>query len=97
MKAIFIVFNQVLSEEIIEILNNLKIRGFTKFNDLEGRGTNTGDPHMGSHSWPALNNGILVVIEENRVASLQDEIEKINQEMEEQGIRLFGWKIDEIF
>lgn len=97
MKAIFIVFNQVLSEEIIEILNNLEIRGFTKFNNLEGRGTNTGDPHMGSHSWPALNNGILVVLEENRVAPLKSEVEKINQEMEEQGIRLFGWKIDEIF
>ena len=97
MKAILIVFNQVLSEEVLEMLNKLELRGFTKFNDLQGRGSETGDPHMGSHTWPSLNNAVLTITEKEMIDKVFEAIDDINQEMEEQGIRAFTWSVEKSY
>ena len=97
MKAIFIIFNQVLSEEVLEMLNKLELRGFTKFNDLQGRGSETGDPHMGSHTWPSLNNAVLIITEEKMINKVFEAIDEINKEMEEQGVRAFTWPIEKSY
>ena len=50
MKAVFIPFNQAYRERLIVMLDKMNIRGFTLWENVQGRGTKTGEPHYGSHA-----------------------------------------------
>ena len=94
MKSVFIVCNQALSEKIDEIIDSLKIRGFTQWTDVKGRGSRNGEPHMGTHTWPALNLAIMTIIEDDTVEPLLIKIEELNKIAEEQGVRAFVWDVE---
>ncbi|MEX2592287.1 MAG: PG0541 family transporter-associated protein [Anditalea sp.] len=96
MKGIMIIFNQALSEEIIDLLDLMEIRGFTKLNDLQGRGSDTGEPRMGTHTWPALNNAIYTFVETEKAGNLIGELKKLNQQAEDQGLKAFSWDVDAV-
>ena len=66
MKAVFISFYKAFYTELIEVLDNLEIRGFTFWEEVQGRGTETGEPHYGTHAWPTLNSAIFTVIPPKR-------------------------------
>ena len=94
MKSVFIVYNQALTEKVDEIIDKLAIRGFTQWTDVKGRGTQQGEPHMGTHTWPALNSAIITIIEDNMLENLLSEIKELNKIAEQQGIRAFVWDIE---
>ena len=50
MKAIFISFNQAYYEMILSIMDRNNIRGFTYWEEVQGRGSKNGEPHYGSHA-----------------------------------------------
>ena len=50
MKAIFISFNQAYYEMILSIMDRSNIRGFTFWETVQGRGSQKGEPHYGSHA-----------------------------------------------
>lgn len=94
MKAVFISHNQALTEEVADILNNLTIKGYTQWTEVNGQGSETGEPHMGTHTWPSLNNVFLTIIPDEKVNSLLDKLSKLNKDVEEQGLRAFVWNIE---
>ncbi len=93
MKAVFIVFNQAHTERVEYILDQLGIRGFTWWSQVNGRGSHTGEPRMGTHTWPEMNSALMTVIPEERVEALLDKVKKIDQINKEVGIRAFVWDI----
>lgn len=95
MKAVFISYNQALTEKVDEILDELVIRGFTQWTEVKGRGSVKGDPHMGTHTWPALNNSILAIIDVEKVSPLLNKLGELNEEVEGQGLRAFVWDIED--
>jgi nitrogen regulatory protein PII len=95
MKAIFISHNQALTEEVNSILQKLFVRGFTQWTEVKGAGTVSGDPHMGTHTWPSLNNSILTIVDDNKVKDILRELSELNSEVEEQGLRAFVWNIED--
>ncbi|MDD3567038.1 MAG: hypothetical protein PHT92_01430 [Bacteroidales bacterium] len=94
MKTVFISYNQALTERIEAILDHHAIRGFTRWVDVQGRGTHKGDPHMGTHTWPAMNSAILAVVEDRQVDPLLASLSKLNSQSEMQGLRAFVWNIE---
>jgi len=94
MKSVFIVYNQALSEKVNDIIDSLKIRGYTQWTDVKGRGSHKGEPHMGTHTWPALNSAIMTIIEDDMVEQLISEIYELNKIAEQQGVRAFVWNIE---
>ena len=50
MKAVFISFDQAHKDDVIRILDKYLIRGFTLWEGTQGRGTEGGEPHYGSHA-----------------------------------------------
>ena len=64
MKALFISYNQGITERVMHILDHNSIRGFTLFPLTHGRGNNDGEPHMGTHTWPAMNSTIIAIVED---------------------------------
>ena len=94
MKAIFIAYNQALTEAMNSILDKYKIRGYTKWADVHGRGSNTGEPHFGTHTWPAMNSAILAITEEELVEPLLESLKRLDAKAEQQGLRAFVWNVE---
>jgi hypothetical protein len=95
MKAVFISYNQALSERVMDILDDNNIRGFTKWELTEGRGSFDGEPHYGSHAWPAMNSSILTIVDDSKVKIILDALKELDKETEMQGSRAFVWNIEE--
>ncbi|GAB1449957.1 hypothetical protein MASR2M47_00130 [Draconibacterium sp.] len=93
MKSVLIIYNQAHTEKVDFMLDRLKIRGFTKWNDVVGRGTVNGDPHMGTHTWPESNSATLAIVEDDQVEMLLQSVKKLDVINEEVGIRAFVWDI----
>jgi nitrogen regulatory protein PII len=89
MKAVFIAFNQGISEEITETLDELNIRGFTQWEGVQGQGTTSGEPRMGTHTWPALNNALLTIVEDEKADELLERVKALDREFPQQGLRAF--------
>jgi hypothetical protein len=89
MKAIFISAFQAFYDEIIAIFDKLEIRGFTYWGETQGRGTNGGEPHYGTHAWPSLNCSFFVFMEDSKVDELLQNLKTLDQTAEEQGLRAF--------
>lgn len=95
MKAVFIAFDQAYYEQILTILNFAHIKGFTRWEEVQGRGSNTGEPHYGSHAWPSLNSTILTVIDDAKVKPLLAELKALNATSELMGLRAFVWHVED--
>lgn len=95
MKSVIIIYNQAHTEKVDFMLDRLKIRGFTKWNEVVGRGTVNGEPHMGTHTWPESNSATLAVVEDDQVEILLESIKKLDALNEEVGIRAFVWNIEQ--
>lgn len=95
MKAIFIAFDQAYYEQIIAILNNNNVRGFTRWEEVQGRGSKTGEPHFGTHAWPSLNSAMLVMVEPEKVRTLLDQLRKLDLTSDLMGLRAFVWNIED--
>mgnify|MGYP000950571971 FL=1 len=95
MKAVFIIYNQSISNEVQEIIDSCLIRGFTQWMDVKGRGSRNGEPHEGTHTWPELNNAHLTMVEDEKVKNLLALLNKLNKKVEKQGLRVFVWNIEQ--
>ncbi len=95
LKAIFISFDQAHNDAVIDILTRSSCRGFTSFGETQGRGSNTGDPHYGSHAWPSLGSAILTIVEDDRVQPLLDKLKNLDQSKPLLGLRAFVWQIEQ--
>lgn len=93
MKAVFIAYNQALTERLDYMFSQLNIRGFTQWAQVNGSGTVSGEPRMGSHTWPEMNSATLTIIEDDLVPVLLKYIEKLDEVNKENGIRAFVWDI----
>ena len=74
MTAIFIAYNQAYYEEISQLLETQGVRGFTKWNEITGRGSDTGEPHFGTHTWPTFNDAILTFVDDDKVDNIMNEL-----------------------
>lgn len=92
MKAAFITYNQSHVESVEEILNQLSIRGFTRWTDVQGRGTKKGEPHLGTHAWPSKNMATLCIIDDNIAPILKKRIQALDHESPDPGLRIFFWE-----
>lgn len=97
MKAVFIAYDQAHHENVLEILNRLSCRGFTAFGEVQGRGSNTGDPHYGTHAWPSLAQAMMTMVEDDRVERLLAELRKLDESKPMLGLRAFAWQITEAY
>ncbi len=93
MKAVFIAFNQANTERVEYMFDQMSIRGYTWWNDVQGRGTVTGEPRMGTHTWPEMNSATLTIIPDELVQPLLENIRKMDEINKEVGIRAFVWDI----
>lgn len=97
MKAVFIVYNQAHTEKVEFILDRLGINGFTEWNNIKGRGSKGGVPHLGTHTWPEINSATLTIIEDDIVERLIDAVKKMDEQNTDVGARAFVWDITSVY
>ena len=96
MKSVFIVFNQANTERIEFLLDELGIRGFTFFEQIQGRGTNDGEPRRGTHTWPEMNSAVMTVIPDEKVEELLSNVRKLDSRNTAVGVKAFVWNIEQV-
>jgi nitrogen regulatory protein PII len=75
------------------LLDKLEIKGFSLWENVQGRGSNTGVPHLGTHAWPEINKSVLTVVDDEIVDKVLEMVKKIDAVNDEVGIRAFAWDI----
>lgn len=94
MRAVFIAFNQVLTDEVLSAIGQLGLQGYTRWPDALGSGSRGGEPHLGTHTWPALNSAMLVMAEDTTAAQLMQRLKKLDERSPQQGLRAFMWTVE---
>lgn len=97
MKAIFIIYNQAHTEKIEYMLDMLNIRGYSNWPEIKGRGTSDGDPHLGTHTWPEVNSGVMAVVKDEMVDIVLEKVRKIDEVNKEVGIRAFVMNVEKAY
>lgn len=96
MKSIFIAYDQAHHEKIVDLLTRSNCRGFTAFGSVQGRGSEKGEPHYGTHAWPSLASAILTIVEDSQVDSLLERLHTLDEERPLLGLRAFVWNIEKM-
>jgi len=95
MKAVMIIYNLALTEKIEYTLEHFGIRGYTQWDNVEGVGSVTGVPHLGTHTWPEINGVTLTFVEPDKVPLLLEAVRRIDEINKDVGIRAFVWEVEQ--
>ena len=95
MKSVMIVFNQAFTTRVEFMLDELGIRGFTFFEQVQGRGSVSGEPRRGTHTWPEMNSAVITVVPDEQVDELLLTVRKLDARNKAVGIRAFVWNIEQ--
>ena len=91
MKAVFISYNQAFKDEILDIMLKAGVKGYTNWEEVTGRGSRGGEPHLGDHAWPTLNSAMIAMVEDNISEIFMKVLDENNPLM---GLRAFSWSVD---
>ncbi|MBE6214279.1 MAG: hypothetical protein E7131_06350 [Rikenellaceae bacterium] len=96
MKAVFLSCNQSMFDAVMDIMDDMDITGFTGWEELMGRGTNDGEPHLGNHAWPTMNSALISVMEDEKAAQFLAALKQLDDENHKQGLRAFAWPVTDM-
>ena len=94
MKAVFVSYNQAFKDEILDIMLKAGVKGYTNWEEVTGRGSRGGDPHLGDHAWPTLNSAMMAMMEDNIADSCMKRLKALDEANPLMGHRAFSWTID---
>lgn len=94
MKSVFIVFNQAFTSRVEYMLDELGVRGFTFFEQVQGRGSVDGEPRRGTHTWPEMNSAVIAIVPDEKVDELLLTVKKLDSRNKAVGVRAFVWNIE---
>jgi nitrogen regulatory protein PII len=94
MKAVLIVHNMAIDEEVNEALVAAGIESFTKFPNTLGKGK-LSEPHLNSEVWPETNCCTLVITDPDKAATLMDIVREMRTRLGTEGVKAFAWTVDE--
>ena len=82
-KAVFITYNQALTERVAFLLDQLQIKGFTQWPLVNGAGT--------------MNSATITIVEEEMVPLILKYVKALDEVNKENGIRAFVWDITDMY
>ena len=95
MKAIFIAYNQAYNQEIVQLLEGLGQRGYTVWEDIGGRGSVDGEPHLGNHAWPTQNHALLTVLEDSLAPKVMAALRETDAANQMLGLRAYVLPVED--
>jgi nitrogen regulatory protein PII len=98
MKAVFIVYHDILEDRVEKALNSLEIDYYTEWEGVKGKGHKT-DAHLGNRPFPGFNCVRMIAIEQDEVIErLISKVTELNEMVErpDDHIRLFQVPLEKI-
>ena len=71
------------------------LKGFTFFEQVQGRGSVDGEPRRGTHTWPEMNSAVMTVVPDEKVDELLLTVRKLDARNKSVGVRAFVWNIEQ--
>lgn len=94
MKAIFISMDQAHYDDVLEVLRKNNQKGYTSWDEVTGKGSANGLPHLGSHAYPSLNSALFVITEDHHLEPLLAALKQLDEQSQNLGLRAFYWSIE---
>jgi nitrogen regulatory protein PII len=95
MKAVLIVHNAAVDEEVNEALEAAGVNCYTKFTNTLGKGRLSG-PHLNTDVWPGTNCATFVVTEEPEARAIMQAVRQMREKLASEGMKAFMWQIEDI-
>ena len=95
MKAVLIVHNAAIDEEVNEALQSIGINCYTKFTNTLGKGE-ISEPHLDTDVWPGINYGTFVVTDQAKAEEIMANVRQMREKLGTEGLKAFMWQIDDI-
>jgi len=92
---VFIVYNVAMHEEILEILDKLDLKSYTRWEEVTGVGRQSG-PHLNTHVWPVKNSALAVVAGNDETGALMEEIRRLRKTKGKAGVKAFCWRVEDM-
>lgn len=90
-----ICYNEAIDDEVVELLEQAGIKGYTKWTKVLGKGQTSG-PHLLSHIWPKANNVIATAVPEEVAATVLQDIRNLKSKVGKEGLKAFMWPIEDV-
>ena len=94
MTMLFIVYSNAVDEEMVDLAKEFS-NGYTKFCGVQGEGN--GDPHLGDHIWPSMNNSMMVAIDKENETKLTTQLKVLEEKFTGIGIKAFSVGLNNIY
>lgn len=96
MDMIMIVYNQVIDEEILELLEELGIDRYTKWQRVLGEGEDS-NPRLDTPVWPGANVVLGIAIKEKRkLQRLIKGLRELDAQVGDKGLFALRWPVERI-
>lgn len=95
MKAIFVSYNQAFHEEILDLMNKTNVSGYTRWEEVKGKGSRGGEPHLGDHAWPTLNSAMIVITKKSTSTEFMERLKALDEQNPLMGLRAFRWDVED--
>ncbi|MCX7696406.1 MAG: hypothetical protein N2Z72_01785 [Bacteroidales bacterium] len=96
MKAILVIFNKALTEQIFYILEKLSVKGYTYWETVHGKGE-VGEPRMGTHTWPEENSALFMAVTPDMGEQLVNAFRFLDETKPHVGLKVFTWHVEKPF
>lgn len=93
MQAVFIAYDLAHHENILEVLNSNSCRGYTNFGEVQGKGSKTGEPHLGTHAWPSMASAIITFVDDEKLEKVLNDLHALDLQKPRLGLRAFAWPV----
>ncbi|NIM02922.1 hypothetical protein GTN66_02055 [bacterium] len=94
MKLIFLVYNVVIESKVMEELEKVKVKSYTKLPSIHGAGTHSA-PHLDTHVWPEVNHGLFIAVEEEKKDEVLNRMKELKSIYKKEGLKVFVLPLEE--
>ena len=84
-----------VDKEVIEMLEKVGAKGYTKCIRVHGKGTASG-AHLDSEVWPGANNVLWIVMEDDKVSEVLSKVRELRKRLGKERIKGFTIPVEEI-
>ena len=95
MKLIIICYNVAIHQEVMEVLKEIGVKSYTRFERAQGVGDLAG-PHLGTNVWPAVNSVMIIALEDEKKDKLIEKIRELRKNLGKEGVKAFVLPVEEI-
>lgn len=96
MKMYLIIYDVGFDEEVNETLVSCCVTGFTKWNQVLGKGERS-EPKMNDEVWPGYNCAIMMAVEASEEPDITKALTFLYERLGSSGIRVYTWATEQLF